>query len=153
MFDCINNNEFDKISKEILHIPCHTNCSCRNSNLLINLSFKNKTNEILNFIAYLNSIMNYGYHYNLLKHISNNNMKYISTEANQDRLFFYDNLNKNEFQISNRYIMLEKPIDMEFKYHRKFMFYSNYLNTIGNAFILVLILYGIYNIITQYLNN
>jgi ectoine hydroxylase-related dioxygenase (phytanoyl-CoA dioxygenase family) len=143
LFDCININDIEKYTREILHIPCNNNCSSLVNNINVKLNKYQFFSEILNFISTIITLSGYGYPYNGLRFITNDtDIKYLSTEANKTRL--YNIHNKDYFSTINLYIVNFRYYkDIDSTKRNTYLFFSFGIPIILIIILCILIGFGI----------
>ena len=155
LFDCVDINDKDKYREEILHIPCRNNCSSLVNYINLTLNKSYIISEILNYISTIITFRGYGYSYYGLKYITNDKkIKYLSTEANKNRL--YNGKNKDKFLKINLYVMNFKHYkDIDSNKRNAYQFFTFGITTIIFFIILIIlfiILYKLIRLIYKYKN-
>ena len=133
LFDCVFEPDLKYYVDKTLHIPCYSNCNQKNN---INFFNQNKyVKQLIDMCIYFNTAL--GYSKLGSKYFSNENIQYISSEYNYERL----NILSNTFQKNNVYILnLDGIKDMAKEDVKMFKFISHYLNLIVGLCILILLI-------------
>lgn len=137
-FDCVRLSDIDRFQRSILHLPCGTNCSSLISKINIKLNKIYGVSEIVNTLGTITTAKGYGSFYGTPKRFTNDKeIKYLSTETNQDRLV---PTGMDEFQEQNMYVHnTVNPKDILQKDLNTYYFYAFYLD--GLIFITLFVLF------------
>lgn len=145
LFDCVDINDYDFAKKYILHTPCLGNCSKTIRWNFINISKIKILNKLIDMITLLNTLRGYGIEFQILKRLSLNNYKFLSTEGNQQRLQpKFD----NTFEEGNLYIMNYKTNDNE-NNHRNIIYLYIFINNFIYILCLCFIIIGLYKLFSN----
>jgi hypothetical protein len=137
-FDCVKLSDLNRFQRSILHLPCGTNCSNIISKINIKLNKIYGVSEVLNIMGTITTAKGYGSFYGSpRKFTKDSEIKYLSTETNQDRLV---PSGKDEFQTQNMYIHnTSNPKDILQKDLNTYYFYAFYLDGLIFLFLLTLL--------------
>lgn len=136
-FDCINENIFDKLNSQTLHIPCGPFCNNTHATAISKINKNKFFSNIINKINYYNIACGYGYPFGLNNKISNNGKYlYISPESNQERLKPIG----NSWEKGNVYIIKKKTNDIQKEKFYMYKIYSYYLGLILYTILYIILL-------------
>ena len=137
-FDCVKLEDINRFQRSILHLPCGNNCSSLISKINIKINKFYGISEIINTLGTITTAKGYGAFYSTPERFTNDKeIKYLSTETNQDRLI---PSGRDEFQEQNMYVHnTTNPKDILQKDLTTYYFYAFYLD--GIIFITLFVLF------------
>ena len=145
LFDCMFLDDYKNLAKYIFHTQ-HKRDNLLLSTVMIQLSKIKPLINYINFTYYINTARGYGYDFNVIDKINENDYKFISLESNKRYKPKYD----NSWEKGNVYIMNYSTNNVTPKQNTIIYFYMHIYTTIILSLSLLIIVFIIKHIIEFY---